>query len=913
MSISGEPLAEALQHQLDKNATALPAIVTARDPDLGAWLTSGPGAPDLRMETGVVVDAAIAHHAYRVSLGPGSFLWCTPVADVGFGVYGARPLTTVRLGSEVQVLRHPQFPEYGYIVRVLPHWSVHRGFQPADALWPYFRSGHSADAAHRRPLTVGTAATAKTDKRPPAVEVYDLSAGRHLDATTGGETGVLSGLGVGYFADEFHAGIRASETTGLFVFHGNGTARLAGERLQFWSPVQEAEEGDDAGELYGEKLGSVFPWEPYGLWHHAQLTPGWGSGGTGQGAMPVDPATAQSGTGDAVLEPEYYTQVPAARIYSYAGYLGQGGRESIALPRQTQSTSERALIAAGLTVGADGRAWPLVLGPLLPPPPPGSPPSPPPPNPPGTIPPAYRGDSVVQPGVFEEQKTITGAWHVRTAKRAMCVKRGVIPTPRRKKHPADTTGDAAPGYTPSGRSGVVVTDDPAKGVDGPLRIAALPDLLAYFYNWEGLLPFSYHEEDFALPEEGDPAIGLTKNQRVPKYCTLAVQQFLADPVKVELEVDHRYGKAAYYEQECGWLLNDDGSVIIWDGWGGTIEMGGHGIRLSTAGDIDLRAGRNVNIKAGHDLTLGARDSVDVTSCKHDIRFVAYQNIMGLAGTGECGGIVWESQARQPSYSFSKAGEEVVVSGINLIAPKSAIYGLSPDIVMESPDPDGRMVFDMGQAGTFRVFAHNHQAVVEAGGSRLDLFADGGACVTANEFTESGTLLGESLFVKGAVVATSDVMSGGKFSQGANTSAATGRLNAIVSGLCPTVLHARVGPPHAEETEVTYRTDHNYRTDTGYQTIESRWQMFARFDKQALPVWTERPVAGRLTGVLQYPFPGNEWVNVTAYKQFDPFLADPSFGWTAVDRNDPSYLVPTPAAFIETIPDGTYTVVANANP
>lgn len=934
-----DPLAAGLENRLATMGPGLPPVGPAADPFSAGWLSStDPSNRGPRFAFATIVDCAAGAHCYRALTGPGSLVWCSPAGHSSFASFGARPLNSVRLGSRVLLCRHDSVPDVADIVAVLPHFSVHRQFQPADALWPFFRSGHSSDVAHRLPITLSAQACADTHKAPAGVDVTDFSAGRPLDSTTVGEMGSITETGVGLAVDPFHFGLRVDELTGVWGFYGDQLLRISGMTLQTWSAVNEAEEGDDNGELYEVRYHNLYPWEPAGLWRYNQITPGVTQSeqldpdelpvmGRGQGDRDVPPARAQSGSGEAVREAERYDQMPASRGVSFAGYLGQGGKRLIALPRQPQSTTEEDFLENDVVI-EDGRAVPLDEE--------GDP------IPPEDIPaaalvqPAHRGDGVVQTGVFEEHRTITGRWIVRTARGGGFIKRPSIPFPRRRKTPADPEGDSRnSGYAPSGltaQSGGDAHDvrgDLVFPLGGRQRPATLPDLIAYWCNWEGLHPFEYHKDDWVTPDEGEG--DLLDNQRTPTYDVLATAQELEDTTPVELDVDHRYPGLNYYENEAGFLILDDGQVVIYDGWGSRCVMGHGHVTWECSGDFNVRCGRHFTVFAGDDAVVRARSSIDLTATANDIRLSAFGSVWAVAGLGGCGGITLESKAACPAHAYiGRSGETQVTTGITMIAPNSTIYMLAPDFVYESSVDDGRVVLETGSQGVFRVLAQTHHSVVYPGGVRADLFSN----ATANEFTAGYTLLSQNLFVRGSVLATVDVMAaaGVYAAQSVHQGSGTGIVSSVdpdvitgtaagvvsrvaaVGPLYAAALAAGIGPPHASEAEVTLRTPSQYRTQGGYEIWEGRWQLLARKAAQTLPTWLEEAVIGRTTSTISYPFPGAAWFDSQSYLQQEPVIVDPFDEWNARSRRQSPggpirtmYSAPTVPPPVRTSPAAGYTV------
>jgi hypothetical protein len=316
--------------------------VSSGDPYMAGWAGQlHRGAVGPRLEYGVVTDVVPGAHLYRVSAGPRSTVYCTAAGpDAGFGVIGVRAAHTFAPLTQVYFVRDPEAPDLGVIVAAVPHWTAHTGAQPADALWPFTRTGFGVESAHRYPIESQARAAAALGTPLAGVEGADASAGRPFDGTAAGEWWRLTETGLRIGMDPFHVQIGRG-AYGYTYFGEDELTRLATHHYQFVSILEEREHLDDAGELYGHGRGCVYPWEAYGLWRFNQVTPGWAAGSVpniglagGQGQQLTDPYAAAAGSGYAAREPEDPGQLAAARVLDWSGYLGQGGHLTVALPVQ---------------------------------------------------------------------------------------------------------------------------------------------------------------------------------------------------------------------------------------------------------------------------------------------------------------------------------------------------------------------------------------------------------------------------------------------------------------------------------------------------------------------------------------------------------------------------------------------------
>lgn len=936
----------AAARRLDQDQAGRPDVPhPTTDPYATAWLgrlhasTFGP-----RDEIGTIVDVLPGGYAYLVSAGPQSFLWASPGgATGGFGITGGRPLTTYALGQVVRFSRHPETPAQGTIVGVEPHWSYSTVNQPADGIWPVVRSGSKVEPAHQQILINSLAAAAEAEIPLAGIDGADFAAGRPIDATSVGEWGVMAETGVGVFADPFQAYLRADEETGVFAFYPDQMLRLAGHNVQTASTLSEREELDDEGEITGFRRVCAYPWEAYGLWRWNQITPGWETPvvpnhglGAGQGVGLQDPLAVQGGSGRAVREPDYPNQIPAARMYEWEGYLGQGGRRVTALPAQlwwsypTVPASARVADVRRIDEAPEGDDEPLdapsgrltVNGSIGP----AEQPYAVPPNTrgyPGSVEKPYGSytgpDAPDQPGVFEEQRTLTGGVHTRSAKRIILSKRPNVPVPRPVRRPEDPAGDCAPDYSASGLglpggfpTHKLVAELPAAA--GPAqRMSMLPDVLAYAFNWEGLHPFAYHDRDWFVAQEGATGSPVV-NQQPPDYQLLAAQQYLRAPTPVSLDVDHRYNVSKVYENESSVSLLEDGTIVLADGWGSEIRMGGGNIELRCSGDIFLAPGRNLVGWAGHDVALRAHDSVDLTAANGDLRTKAERNSHHLAGNSTCGGFLFESKARCAIYEFEdRIGERVASSGFTVLCPTSEFLVVAEDaaIVLSDEAPeDARIVFDAGLERSVSTVSKNHTIRVGPEGSVVHLFdSSPGRAASANEFTATYSAFGADVNAYGSVfsnhcVTAAEWLIAGNHVATVNAGAFSGLVDAYTAGLGLTgsqlstrMMYLNIGyrsqygdqdfyPTGADFAEFTLRDDDQYRTDD-YEYWESRWQTIAEASVQDLPVWLEPAVTGLRSGAITRPHPGNDrWTNASTYRYYVPSLVDTADGWIAVSRDDP---------------------------
>lgn len=957
----------ANSRRLDISQAGLPSPASSSgNPYLASWLNLLGGAQTTpRIESGIVVDALPGGYMYRVSAGSRSFLWCSPGGTTGsFGTIGARPLTTYPIGTNVFFIRRHQTATVGTIVAAEPPWMLGSPeLWPADGIWPFIRSGQKAETSHYWPVWEDSRVAALGDVKLNNLDIADFSAGRPMDATSSGEWGAITETGLAFFMDSWQLHMRVDEATGVFGFLQDQLLRVSGHNYQFSSSHTEHEELEDEGELTGTTRTCVYPWEAYGNWRHNQVTPGWAMSdvpnygfASGQGTTPVDPLYVQSAYGYAVRESEAARPLPAARIFEWQGYLGQGGRSQISAPLQldwaypwidqeetlaSETTADiekdnetpggRLLldggagwtgspalrikagvwnrvsrtyapangevggVSAGMWIsiyGTDGsnsttgNMWriesvssgtitvakeseqgrPAPSGAAVP-----------------AIVWANTSDFIVpvnergpadlpksQPGVLAEHKSLAGRYTLQAAGGIVFSKKATIPTPRPNKRAEDPAGDNPTNYSPSGLDdeGAVdhfVTGSLAMPAGVAQRMIALPDVLAYCFNWEGLHPFIYHEKDWVVAEEGAAGSELV-NQRAPFYTDLEVIDYLDAPVPAYLDVDHRYGLVPIYETQSTFAMLEDGSIIISDGWGSEIRMGGGNIELHCSGDIRLFNGRNLLAWAGHDIDLKAQDSLDLTAERADIRTLAGRNSQHMSGNRGCGGFLFETKSVCPSYAFcDNLGEAVTGSGFVVLAPNSQVWLQGQDVVLglEPTHTGGRIVLDSGAEREIHMRSKREIHKVEPGGAIVNLFKD-----HANEFTGAYTVMGGKLYVNNSVV------------QG--NSDAVAREAQIANDYAAEFAETLFTPPGSECAEYSARTAAQYLSES-FTYWQSRWKAIADGDNQSLEVWDESAVVGLRSGETTRVHPGERWTESDGEKRHDYKLTKPDDNWNSVNR------------------------------
>lgn len=695
-------------------------------------------------------------------------------------------------------------------------------------------------------------------------DVTDWNAGRPFDATQVGEQGFISETGTRVFVDPFMAQLAVDEACGVFAFYHDQLLRLAGYNLRMFTAGSEREALDDQGE-YNDVTGfTPYPWEQLG-----QVT-------SGDSARDMDAEAWQLGQPHyGNLEPQNDDARPWHREVEFHGYLGQGGKRTIyGKPDATQIR--------------------------------------------------YGQQQPVFPGLYDHTVALTGHTSWSTAKGFSLVKRAAIVAPARKYVPEQIKdeGDSptnykAAGLTGDGESHTITGDIQTSGQHPQLsKAAGILDLHAYLFNYANIHPFFWHAKDWATPDEdaldhlGGGAV------TVPNFGQLNGGQYLSsEDVKETVEIDHRYGSTSIYRNSCGVEGLDDGGLILFDGFGGEDRMTAGSRFISAPGDIWIKAGRNINLWAGNDIILRAKNSIDVSSTEKDVRVKAEKNMHLLSGNSGQGGTLIESRGQDTFQFEGKTGEDVQSGGVMLRSTKGSIVGWATSIYLRTGGGDI-------QPGPIVLDAAKGESPVVTYGSAIEHYVEQSFLIHFNsqsegesaEISPQATSLPGNLFMNGRGIFAEDVLSGGNLfaagghvltSDGCNTTE-VGCLNGEALAKVQEALGltsqqvAQTLPAHGREfyestlteryyaenkpgndtviqtAEFSYRSTSQYGTDT-FALYEDRWQQMARLSGKGGVPWTEKPVASR-QDPLTYPYPGrSHFIGGSSYYKQDLTLFDAATG------------------------------------
>ncbi len=666
-----------------------------------------------------------------------------------------------------------------------------------------------------------------------------------------GSHGWITATGMRVFLTDFMAQLGSGAACGVTAFYKSLRLRLAGYNLEQWSACREHFSGNDQEELLDWTGIAVYPWEQMGLFSK------------GDPRRELSPEQFQkSQPWYAVWEPKSDKQRPFHRIQEFQGYLGQGGYRVLAAPPQSPPEQMEYEVQHKL------------------------------------------------PGLAADFTTLAGDRVIMAARSISHIKRILIPTPDRQIKPEDSRGDNPENYRHSGLLGGGTAHEvrtmPAN-VDK--MVAGVLDMHAYLCNWSALHPFAYHAKDWYVPEEGDMDLGVAQ-YKFP-YTDLATQNLLDPPSSKSIKVDDRYGSVSLYHTTSQITQLPDGSITIGDGYGSEIRMSRGDITISAAGNIWLKAGRDVIRWAGWDDICRAQNSVDISATKHDVRIKAGKNVQVLADQG---GLLLESKATKSEHDYSKTGEQVVAGGIMLRAATSEVTAHGAGVYLRTGSEDGNVT-----PGPIVLDAHRGKASVVVHARTFDHYLQTSLSYYFGEngtVSEAGRLTRAGLNVKGRLYADQGLASGGALLvNGAVAStgailAATGSpfvgelsgnaLAAIEQSLQQ--LEEQVVTQYPQDGQEAYRTNLEQRfyetnkagNDTvlkqagfsfrgvdeyrasGFKGYEDRWQQLARLGSLTLPKWEEVPVRTDVDPKT-YPYPGRGAYEEDCYYEQDLALFDVASG------------------------------------
>jgi len=679
----------------------------------------------------------------------------------------------------------------------------------------------------------------------------DFNIGLPIDAIPGHDAGVMQDLGGGYGAGYMEAWIRASDIAGLWCYYQDNLVRLAAYNFDFWNAGGARWIRNDQGENNDVDEFTPFPWEALGLWR-----------------PDVDPFSAQDredgyDTTDVFGKAPCQTHIPRHR--TMRGYVGDLFRRDVILPLPDPSKEE------GI---ADDEI-------------------------PERVHTTRNVDNTEFTGLLSIQEHLDGRYSVRSAKGICHEKYLFVPTPMQTAEPEASAehGDTAyVNYAPSGLGALdgqanedshvrLDVSDPEDATRPDMWIAQLFDIHAYMYNFFSVRHLTAHDKDWSLPDEGyfahyedaDDASEWFSGVYKPEKPLRDTYTFPL-PALFDVGVDFNTSSRYYCSRSIIEQM-DDGSIVIEDGYGSSIQMSGGNIHLTCAGDFFVRTGRSAITWAGDDAVIKAGSSIDVTAAIGDVRLKAERNLHMLAGNGSLGGMLFDCRSepifRDKDFLLDRQGEDEITAGIMFKTKEGApllLKGSDVRIIAEgglntqgviTMEATGGIITE--SAFMSRKLTRSDMGFVEYGPSDQVLQALTptryiNEVSTAIVFSASQIAFANNIYVNGTVYAADGVVPATNVSEVVDQieSQAAAWVENVVGNVSILEYFDAVKDRSdwMEPAEFTYRTPKQYGTDlASFYIAESRWQRAYR-NKQIGVGFVEPPVTSEAVDGPTYPYPGN---------------------------------------------------------
>lgn len=813
-----------------------------------------------RLRFGAIVDVMPGMGWYKVLPEKGGPIPCCVGSVSGRGPMATKQIEELQPDDFVWFVEHPE-DHIGIIIAIEPNYLYDGRLSLGDYLFQGSNVGIQTDHINRQLAAL------------PESGLIDWSAHAPKDSLNAGGRGFVSPTGGAVFLDSFMAFLRSDEDCGFWAFYHDSLARIHGHNLQIRSNAMELESLDDENENTHFVGYNTYPWEVAGGYdENSELY------------RDVSASDSQLNKAwEGVIEPRFDDQQAFFRTQEWHGYLANAIDRTVALRPFDEPE--------------DG---------------------------------VYRR-SVEQtvPGVFRESVDLDGGYAVTSAKHVFLTKKLVNPVAYRRKLAEDATGDNTSNYRPSGLPGsgaahtlngqVARNDNNETAYESTLGFL---DVHAHRVNWEHLVGFAKHEQDFFLPEEEAIADSWASNKGwlgALSFNSLATQSAMSPPDAIEKEVDHRETAVQYFPNFSYLGLLDDGGVVIGDGYGSEIRMCGGNIDISCPGDISLRAGRRVVTLAGSDAITRAKKNAEISTTEGDIRARAGKSTYLMSERGT----LIESRSPCSAYNGWRdvQGTDVVAEGVVIKTADSGFAVLANEVYLRAGvEGDGDGIHLDAGAGLGRITSNSLTWTRFIGQEAQDYFGVDSP-EAANIFSASFNIFGACLCVNGDITAVNNIVAGewlaaatGHVSTGladsyynvvpqvlpsivtSVTDCETSAVSAVEAGasnygdVYTERLYSEQGPGSAENMDAiafTFRSEAQYGT-TNYIMFESRWQQLARLGSGGGTAWVETGVSG---AVVSYPFPGLEPLTVGSsggYRTQDLNLIDVENG-VATNRSGDSYV------------------------
>jgi len=787
---------------------------------------------------------------------------------------GVKSHNLFSVGSEVLCYQDPSMLNC-VILGSIPALVGYNGFNVSDWVHQYSGVGLLDDSCHKELLDLPN-------------ERFNFNNSSPHD-TFQGEYGFTTPLGLLFNISNNSIALRSGDLTGLWMFHDDQYLRLAGYNYDFWSASNEVSMGDDEGELYSIERWSPFAWEMKGI-----SRPGIAFTQTTD-TTAYDPATGL----DPIWKPDqnqnYYEpiesdQIMIPRFSIINSYLGDLRKEIVSCP------------PPNLTNNVD-----------------------------------TLSNSSQHYGLSEFTRHINGLVEIRSTKGIILEKTVFIPTLKETKLRADPAGDTKENYKFSGSfgQGDEHSKKPMDLANNNSRVAQMFDLLAYTHNKIGLQS-AYRRKDWTVSKETTlPNHDVSIDKELYR---LGSSNFRAAVPKTHtLLIDHRKDATSEYSRARSMIaLNDDGSVLIEDGWGSQLVLEKGNITLSCKGDVIIANGRSFNVLAPKDINLRAGECLDLSAGTGDMRLKSDKNLHVLGGNSGAGGVLIESRGEGSTLDFTnKYGTDVISSGITIKAKDSNTAIIGSQIYIRSIQDD--IILDANEGRTqIQSYSNRELHLTNSITTLFGARPTEGSIPKSTEYRDSSSVIfgqsgnfstlattfistGSGLFdgqLTARSVASSD---GGIGAWGKGTQASIDRakftLDSSVSRAAEVIDQPRTtGRPYNSTTSIgsinqinsigfSFRTDTQYGVDFTDEDnklflIEARWAQIARIESLGSTVWNEPYVISPDRAINTAPYPGyDNWNSIGTLGRIDleywTTTSGESYGLDAYDSNDQTmeYVVP----------------------
>jgi len=462
--------------------------------------------------------------------------------------------------------------------------------------------------------------------------VPDFVQGRAVDVCEGDY--IISNMFEGgFFTSPYETSVRQSHDCGVWMFMMDRLLRIVGRSVQEYSFAHERYAGMDEHETYGFTGMAAYPWEAMGYYH-----------------KPGTPLTKHEsheviqGKGISFIEPTEPKAEPFYRHQVFTGYLGQGVTQEIRIPPKGINESEQPV-------------------------------------------PHLPDDDKVPICVARQQLMLDGTILHESAKAIYSVKHVNLRSFKRRHAIDDPRGDdmAKDGTGTYQFSGAESPGTPPQGTT---------DQVLWVLRKQSPALFRAHKGDFQEIDKDGQAFEKDVNI-AQDLIALRYADSVAEPPKVPLHVDDRYGEVDYGGGRSIIAQLPGGDIVFRNACGAEIALRGANIEISAPGDLRINMGRSMISLAGDDAVIRAKNSVDITATDNDVRIKAERNLDMAGGMSGAGRTLLENQATGSPRNQDVAGlegERINGRGLILKAAGSMVETLGRSLYLRSLE-SGPIVLD----------------------------------------------------------------------------------------------------------------------------------------------------------------------------------------------------------------------------